>query len=997
VSGSPLPSTPYKGLSPFGDTSIDAALFFGRERDAEIVAANVVASRLTVLYGPSGVGKSSLLAAGVARRLRALPEAPVVVVFSSWSEDPLGALAEALAAEAGCEPVGTLATTAQTACAERGAVYLLLDQLDEFFLYHPDGGTLGSELAALLREAPRVNVLLSLREEALAKLDRFKASIPGILDNYLGLDRLSRGAGRDAIVRPLERWRELGGEPVEAESALVDAVLDQVAAGQISSGLWGRGTVEQEARESRVEAPYLQLVMQRLWEVEREQSSAVLREETLGRLGGARRIVADHLERAMSLLDARQQEIASRLLHQLVTPSGTKIAHARGDLAAYAEAPVGEVGEILDTLASRRILRPGEGETYEIFHDVLAAPILAWRARHDQERALKAAHRRSRRLALVAGLAIGLLALMTLVTIFALVQRSNAKDEAREAQARELDAVAEASLPTDPELSLILARDSAALSPSDTAEDVLRRALLSSRVRIQVDVGAPLLVAAGTRAGIVAATSEGDVVRAARSGPPDSTAGTGEPAVEASTSTTGDVLLTGRDGRLRLVARPGGITIVPKVAGARGAELAPTGGVAAVRAQDRVVNVVDLSTGRTTRSVDHGAEVTATALDAHGKLLATGGADRAVRLWRVSDGRLLHTLEGHVGPITAIAFDPAGTLVGSASTDGLGRVWSADTGESLTVLSGHGNYLTDITFSEDGLTVATASTDRTARTWKADTGAALAVFPGHGDAVVSVDLIGRGGEKLVTASSDGTVRVWDTVVQPVLEPLSELGAPVSSLVFAEDGQTITAVAGDTLYRVDVVDGRAEEEGAAPAPSQTVTGPSGRTARIDGDTVVLSGGGEPTVRLAGHRDDVLSVDFSSDGAWVVTASRDHDARVWDASTGELRHVLQGHFALVSDAAFSPDGRWIATAGPGTAGLWTASDGKLVYYLRGHEGILTSVAFAPDGLLATGGEDGTVRLFRCPVCGGIDERPALAGERLEGTGRELTPDERERYLP
>ena len=74
-----LPRSPYKGLAPFADTAIDAMLFFGREQDVEIVCANVVASRLTVLYGPSGVGKSSLLAAAVARWLRDLPEQPVVV------------------------------------------------------------------------------------------------------------------------------------------------------------------------------------------------------------------------------------------------------------------------------------------------------------------------------------------------------------------------------------------------------------------------------------------------------------------------------------------------------------------------------------------------------------------------------------------------------------------------------------------------------------------------------------------------------------------------------------------------------------------------------------------------------------------------------------------------------------------------------------------------------------------------------------------------------
>ena len=90
-------ASPYRGLSAFDDSELDALYFFGRERDAEIVVANLIASRFTVLYGPSGVGKSSLSCAAVARTLRELPEQPLVVVFSSWVEDPARALAETVA------------------------------------------------------------------------------------------------------------------------------------------------------------------------------------------------------------------------------------------------------------------------------------------------------------------------------------------------------------------------------------------------------------------------------------------------------------------------------------------------------------------------------------------------------------------------------------------------------------------------------------------------------------------------------------------------------------------------------------------------------------------------------------------------------------------------------------------------------------------------------------------------------------------------------------
>src|SRR5262249_49854069 len=102
-----IPVSPYKGLNAFADTELDALLVFGREREREIVTAHLTASRLTVLYGPSGVGKSSLLSAAVARSMRQLPEQPLVVVFSRWSDDPAAALAEAVAEAEGSTANGS--------------------------------------------------------------------------------------------------------------------------------------------------------------------------------------------------------------------------------------------------------------------------------------------------------------------------------------------------------------------------------------------------------------------------------------------------------------------------------------------------------------------------------------------------------------------------------------------------------------------------------------------------------------------------------------------------------------------------------------------------------------------------------------------------------------------------------------------------------------------------------------------------------------------------
>ena len=168
---------------------------------------------------------------------------------------------------------------------------------------------------------------MALREDSLAKLDRFTGRIPGLFGNTLRLDRLDREAARAAIVRPVERFAELTDEQVTVDPELVERVLDDVGAGQIEPALGGLGAVEGSRNGARIEAPYLQLVMQRLWDEERAARSHVLRVETLDRLGGAQHIVEEHLEGAMTELAPAEKDIAARLFNHFVTPSGTKIAH----------------------------------------------------------------------------------------------------------------------------------------------------------------------------------------------------------------------------------------------------------------------------------------------------------------------------------------------------------------------------------------------------------------------------------------------------------------------------------------------------------------------------------------------------------------------------------------------------------------------------------------------------------------------------------------------
>src|SRR5215471_1597232 len=422
---------PFRGLVSYAED--DAAVFFGRDTEMQLVIANLAAARFTVLYGSSGVGKSSLLRAGVKHRLDAMARENLrvsgtpqlgTVVFSSWSDDPLPLLCRRIrrsVAEAWVLPDARVdrqppdarldEEIARAAEAVDGELIVILDHFEDYFQYWGDDRTskFVVELSkAVSSETVRASFLVSIRDDALSKLDCFEGQIPNLYSNLLRIDHLDREAARLAIEGPIAEYnrRASGTESASLatiEPALVERVLDDVRIGRLtlSDPHRVRTTgfpVEPSASEpERVETPYLQLVMQRLWEAELASANSAevhLRLSTLERLGGAEQIVHTHLDTTLYELAPRDRDIAARIFSYLVTPSGTKIAYSTADLAAYARVTPGELTPVLGRLSTARILMPvapnGDRHEarYEIVHDVLAAAILDWRSRYlrDKER-----------------------------------------------------------------------------------------------------------------------------------------------------------------------------------------------------------------------------------------------------------------------------------------------------------------------------------------------------------------------------------------------------------------------------------------------------------------------------------------------------------------------------------------------------------------------------------------------------------------------------------
>lgn len=234
-----MPDSPYKGLSPYSEA--DRLFFFGREKDRRTISDNLQASRLTILYGASGVGKSSVLRAGVAYHLRQAAKANVdkygqpgwaAIVFPpmegklvdelSW-QDPLTGIESQVREEVEQlvenlrlpEPGLSLTETLQawTRLVQRrqggGKLFIILDQFEEYF--NLPSKTRIDDFAEEFCKAvnnPDLNVhfLVSIREDSLAKLDYFKGRILKFLNNRLEIKHLDWESACQAIEKPIAEY-----------------------------------------------------------------------------------------------------------------------------------------------------------------------------------------------------------------------------------------------------------------------------------------------------------------------------------------------------------------------------------------------------------------------------------------------------------------------------------------------------------------------------------------------------------------------------------------------------------------------------------------------------------------------------------------------------------------------------------------------------------------------------------------------------------------------
>jgi WD40 repeat protein len=363
----------------------------------------------------------------------------------------------------------------------------------------------------------------------------------------------------------------------------------------------------------------------------------------------------------------------------------------------------------------------------------------------------------------------------------------------------------------------------------------------------------------------------------------------------------------------------------------------------------------------------------AVAVSPQGDVIVAGLFDHSLHFWS-GDGAERAVLPNphRQRHVRSIWFSPKGDLVATAGWDGTVRLWKLDGSPYRQPVEAHLNIVFSVSFSADGTRLATTGFDNLVRIWKTNGTREIELPHGHEDRVTTV-AVDANAPVLATAYQAGVLRLWDFDGSPHGAALTGHQGFVQALAFSPQG-ILASAASDGSLRLWSPDGALRGEtlrfGKGERPRSKIDlmfSPNGDVLAVGAAPFQLF---DQKQRLWEGRlrttDWVRAIAFSPRGDFIVTGSAFGDIQVWNLDGSTRAGPLKQKTEYITAVAMAPDGNYFAAVvgSSPTITLFNLDITPRGTPLEGHFGTVHALAFSPDGRLASGGDDGTVRLWTLP---------------------------------